>query len=177
MPVTVAQRGSGSPWAIVQSRAAVPLARPIAAGYRIRRSVTAIDQQVAGRWTRGDVARVTLVVDADTDMTWVVLDDPVPAGATILGGGLGRDSRLLADEGEAEDGAWPAFVERGYSGYRAYYEYVPKGRTSVQYTVRFNSSGEFVLPDTRVEALYAPEVFGASPNVPIRVEARAGESP
>ena len=49
------------------------------------------------------------LIDAQSDMTWVVVEDPVPAGATILGGGLGRDSQLLA-QGEARSGdAWPAF--------------------------------------------------------------------
>ena len=37
---------------------------------------------VAGRWTRGDVVRVRLEIDAQSDMSWVVVDDPVPAGAT-----------------------------------------------------------------------------------------------
>jgi uncharacterized protein YfaS (alpha-2-macroglobulin family) len=34
----------------------------------------------------------------------------------------------------------------------------------VEYTVRLNNAGTFGLPPTRVEALYAPSVFGAIPN-------------
>ena len=39
----------------------------------------------------------------------------------------------------------------------------------VEYTVRLNQDGEFSLPPTRVEAMYAPEMFGATPNPKIRV--------
>jgi len=40
----------------------------------------------------------------------------------------------------------------------------------VEYTVRLNNAGEFMLPETRVEAMYAPEMFGESPNAKFKVE-------
>jgi uncharacterized protein YfaS (alpha-2-macroglobulin family) len=43
---------------------------------------------------------------------------------------------------------------------------------AVEYTVRLNNAGEFALPPTRVEALYAPDVFGAAPNAKVTVGAR-----
>ncbi|HZV63470.1 MAG TPA: hypothetical protein VFG03_00975, partial [Telluria sp.] len=48
-------------------------------------------------------------------------------------------------------------------GFRAYYRYVPKGKFTVEYTVRLNNAGRFEMPATRVEAMYAPEVFGELP--------------
>jgi alpha-2-macroglobulin len=48
-------------------------------------------------------------------------------------------------------------------------EWVPKGRWTVEYTVRFNNAGTFELPATRVEALYAPEMFGELPNERIAI--------
>ena len=45
-------------------------------------------------------------------MAWVVVSDPVPAGATLLGSGLGRDS-AIATRGEQREGrAWLAYEER-----------------------------------------------------------------
>ena len=41
---------------------------------------------------------------------------------------------------------------------------MPKGRFSTEYTVRLNNPGTFQLPPTRVEAMYAPEMFGERPN-------------
>jgi uncharacterized protein YfaS (alpha-2-macroglobulin family) len=159
-----AQAGTGKPWLTVESRAAIPLKQPFSSGYRIVRTVSAIEQKVKGRWSRGDVLRVHLDLEAQSDMSWVVVDDPIPAGAAVLGTGLGRDSGLLA-RGEKKRGwVWPAFEERSFEAFRAYYAFVPKGRWSVEYTVRLNNPGHFELPPTRVEAMYAPEMFGEIPN-------------
>jgi hypothetical protein len=100
---------------------------------------------------------------------------PHPGGATILGSGLGRDSQI-ATQGEKRSGAgWPAFEERSFEVFRSYYEYLPKGTVKLEYTVRLNNVGNFALPPTRVEAMYAPEMFGEAPNARVVVEA-AGES-
>jgi uncharacterized protein YfaS (alpha-2-macroglobulin family) len=48
---------------------------------------------------------------------------------------------------------------------------VPKGNFKLEYTVRLNNVGEFALPPTRVEAMYAPEMFAESPNARVKVEA------
>ena len=125
-----------------------------------------------GKVSRGDVWRVRLTVDAEQEMSWVVLNDPIPAGARILGEGDGRDSRIAAmDERDGNYGkAWPAYIERTFGAYRAYYAYVPRGRFTIDYTLRLNNAGEFSLPATRVEAMYAPEVFGEVPNGKVLVE-------
>ncbi len=161
---TLVQDGHGKPWVTLQSIAAIPLKEPLSSGYRITREVTPIQQNVKGRWTRGDVARIHLEIEAQSDMSWVVVDDPIPAGATALGSGLGGDSTLVV-QGEKRMGwVWPAFEERTFESFRAYYRFVPKGRFVVEYTVRLNNAGEFRLPATRVEAMYAPEMFGELPN-------------
>jgi uncharacterized protein YfaS (alpha-2-macroglobulin family) len=118
------------------------------------------------------VARVRLELDAMQDATWVVVDDPVPAGATILGTGLGGQSQRFTQDEARRGAAWPAFEERRFEAFRAYYRYVPKGRWTVEYTVRFDNPGTFALPSTRVEAMYAPEAFGERPNAALTIEAR-----
>ena len=131
---------------------------------------TPLQQKETGKFSRGDLWRVTLSIDAEQDMTWVVVSDPIPAGSRILGEGDGRDSRIATlDEDRRARRLWPSFVERSFANFRAYYEVVPKGRFSIDYTLRINNAGEFALPPTRVEALYAPEMFGESPNAPVRV--------
>ena len=165
----VVQEGMGKPWLTVQSLAAIPLKAPLRAGYGIARSISAVEQKEKGKWSRGDVVKVRLEIDAQSDMTWVVVSDPVPGGATILGSGLGRDSQI-ATRGEQRAGsAWPAYEERGFEAFRSYYDYLPRGKHVVEYTVRLNNPGRFALPPSRVEAMYAPESFGESPNAPIEV--------
>ena len=153
----------------MQSLAAVPLTAPVRAGYDITRTVTAVEQKVPGRWSRGDIARVRIEVDAQSDMTWVVVSDPVPAGATLLGSGLGRDSGI-ATRGEKREGwSWPAFEERSFEAWRSYYDLLPRGKHVIEYSVRLNNPGRFALPPTRVEAMYAPEAFGELPNAALEV--------
>ena len=78
--------------------------QPLSSGYRITR--TRVRGGAEGRrasGSRGDVMRVRLELEAQSDMTWVVVNDPVPAGASVLGTGLGRDSQILA-AGEKKQG-------------------------------------------------------------------------
>ncbi|MDE2430968.1 MAG: hypothetical protein KGM99_19790, partial [Burkholderiales bacterium] len=149
---------------------------PFSAGFRIKKTWTPVVQKVAGKYNRGDVFRINIDVDAQTDMSWVVVSDPIPAGSSVLGSGLGRDSEIANTEpasasAEKDRGnAWPAYEEHSFEAYRSYFQYVPKGKFSLSYTVRLNNAGDFHLPATRVEAMYAPEMFGESPNAALSVK-------
>jgi uncharacterized protein YfaS (alpha-2-macroglobulin family) len=163
--LAISHQGSGKPWATVQLLAAIPDGPARNAGYRISRKVTPLQEKTPGKISRGDLWRVTLTVDADNDMTWVALSDPIPAGARIMGDGDGRDSAIASlGENREQRGMAPTYVERSFSAYRAYYAMLPKGRFSIDYTLRLNNAGSFALPPTRVEAMYAPDVFGEVPN-------------
>ena len=111
--LTVTHEGSGKPWLTLQSLAAVQLKAPFNAGYQISKTITPVEQAVKGQYTRGDVLRITLEVNASADMTWVAITDPIPGGATILGSGLGRDSQI-ATSGEKK----PLNGRRGLAGVR-----------------------------------------------------------
>lgn len=160
----VTQEGFGTVWVWTRSLAAVPVVEPVVAGYELQRSVTPVSQRHSGRWSVGDVYRVRLSINARSASTWAVISDPIPAGASVLGSGLGRDSSIeTRDEGDTK-GVTPSYVERGFSGYRAYFQYLPQGVTEVEYTVRLNTAGRFNLPPTRIEALYQPDVHGILPS-------------
>jgi hypothetical protein len=169
------QQGSGAPWLSVQSLAAVAITQPIRAGYGVKRSLIAVSRKDASRWSRGDVLRVRLEIDAQADMSWVVVSDPVPGGAALLGSGLGRDSAIAAGavvaggDDAASSSASIAYDERSFEAFRRYYAHMPRGRHVLEYTLRLNSVGRFALPPTRIEAMYAPESFGELPNAAIDV--------
>ena len=171
----LSQDGTGKPWVTVQSLAALPITAPFSSGYRISKNIVAVEQKQKGAYSRGDVLRITLDIDAQSDMTWVALSDPIPGGASLLGSGLGRDSAIASsgdNDSRARSNAWLAYEERSFEGYRAYYEFLPKGRTSISYTVRLNNAGDFNLPPTRAEAMYAPEMFGEIPNAKMTIKAQ-----
>ncbi len=162
-------RGQGAPYVTVSTLAAVPSKEAVQRGYGISRKLIPVERKDPHAWSRGDILRIRLEIEARDDLGWVVVEDPIPAGASILGSGLQRDSALLFAGGAGGDGAWPAWQERLFDVFRAYYEYVPRGRFSLEYTLRLNSDGLFSLPPTRVEAMYAPEVHGELPNAPLEV--------
>ncbi|MBV8468186.1 MAG: alpha-2-macroglobulin, partial [Burkholderiales bacterium] len=166
--LTLQQQGNGKPWAVVQARSAVPLTVPLNAGYRVEKHWEPVEAK-GKAFGRGDVWRVRLTIEAQADAGWVVVDDPIPAGSTLLGKGLGGESALLA-HGEKQEGDWPAFEERGETAYHAYYEGMSKGTHVIEYTIRLGTRGEFRLPATHVEAMYAPERFGETPNTNLRID-------
>ena len=152
--------GEGKPWVMILAEAAVRLKGAVSAGYRIRKTIVPVEQKDSDRYSRGDILRIDLEVDAISDMSWVVIDDAIPAGAGHL---VGRGP--VTTTGRSSDHTrYPVYIERPFEAYRAYFDFVPQGTFSTSYLIRLNHSGTFQQPPTRVEALYAPEMFGEIPN-------------
>ena len=168
-PLMLRQAGGAGPWAAVSVHAAVPLTQALFAGYKLEKSVSIVSQRNKGWLTRGDVIKITISVDATAERNWVVVSDPVPPGATIIGD-LGGQSGILAAAGASGGaGVQPVYVERGREAWRGYFDWVPAGRFTVSYAVRLNGTGRFSLPPTRVEAMYSPDIRAAVPNRGIAV--------
>jgi uncharacterized protein YfaS (alpha-2-macroglobulin family) len=163
--LTLGREGQGEVWASVISRAAVPLTQPFHAGYRLEKTLQPIEQKVKGKWSRGDMVKVSFGIEAGSDQTWVVLADPIPAGARILHASLRDDSGQNAGNYLA-----PSYVERRHEGYFAYFEFMPAGRHTISYVMQVNNPGLFQLTSTRVEALYAPDQYAELPNEPVQVD-------
>lgn len=169
-PLALSQSGGAGPWAMVQVKAAVPLNQPLSAGYRLTRKTEVVQARTKGVLTRGDVIRVTLTVEASADRNWVVINDPVPAGATVIGS-LGGQSEMLAQGGETA-GTQPSYVERGRDAWRGYFAWLPRGTHSVSYVMRLNAAGRLQLPPSKVEAMYSPEIRAAVPNATMVIAQR-----
>jgi uncharacterized protein YfaS (alpha-2-macroglobulin family) len=158
--------GTGKPWVHVQTTAAIPLKAAIDRGYLIQKSLHPVSQKTSGIWSVGDVVDVRIKIDAQADQAWVVVRDSIPAGASHLGSGLEGESSFL-DQTKAKGiraEAWPSeFAERAQGSFVAYAASVPKGTYLLSYRIRLNSAGQFKLSPTRVEAMYAKEMFGEIP--------------
>ncbi len=163
--MSVSHDGAGEPWVALVQRAAMPSTPGKVqvgpnGGFTLIKTITPVEQKVKGQWSRGDVARITIAFKGAQDQGWVVVDDPIPSGATILGGGLKNDSVLAAQPGDRSWWDRPRYIERTHEAYRAYYEWLWRNERKVEYTVRLNNEGTFNLPRTRVEAMYAPDAYG-----------------
>lgn len=163
VPIRLSHAGTGGPWAQIRISAAVPMKQPFFAGYRVSREVSFIQRRDPKKMSKGDVLRIRLTVDAGAERNWVVVSDPIPAGSTIVGD-LGGQSATLAAQASGGDGVSPSYVERGQDAWRGYYQWVPRGRFTVEYAVRLNAPGRFQMPPTRVQAMYSPEIRAALPN-------------
>lgn len=159
------QNGNGKPYVLVHTKAALPLKEKLESGMRIEKEILDESGGRKSSFKEGDLVRVRLKIHTEATLSWVALKDPIPAGANILGGGLGNDSRSGAEL--AKDDNWwssPTFVERKWEGYTAYFEYLPGGSVTLEYVYRINHTGTFVLPPTRIEAMYLPDQFAELPN-------------
>ncbi|WP_260597281.1 alpha-2-macroglobulin family protein [Sphingomonas endolithica] len=169
-PLRLSQASGLGPWAMIAVSAAVPLQQPLFAGYRMTKKVDVVQARNPGTLTRGDVLKVTITVEASAERNWVVVNDPIPAGATIVGD-LGGQSSMLGQV-TGTDGVQPSYVERHREAWRGYFAWVPRGSFTVAYTMRLNGAGRFSLPPTRVEAMYSPAIRAQVPNAPVTVAQR-----
>lgn len=162
--------GTGKPWIHFETLSAIPLKAPFDLGYKISRKISPVSQEIPGVWKRGDVANIEITIVAKVDQPWVVVKDPVPAGASHLGTGLDGSSNLLdkmpkANAAPGEIQFWPTeYEEKSHANYISYAAYLPKGTYRLNYRIRLNSAGEFKMPPSRVEAMYSPETFGEVPS-------------
>jgi hypothetical protein len=129
----------------------------------------------------GDVIRVDLTIIAPNDLYYVVVEDPLPAGAEGIDTGLATTSLLAMDPTLSRNS--PVFYgEDGEEFYSPYWwwwnwysrsemrdekvvlfaDYLPKGTYEYSYTMRATLPGDYHVLPTLATEFYFPEVFGRS---------------
>jgi hypothetical protein len=99
----------------------------------------------------------------------VAIDDPLPAGLEPVDTGLASTSQYLADalSSAGRDSSGPyisAWAREELRDDRALFflDQMPAGMYRFRYLARAISPGSFIVPPSKVEEMYAPEVFGRS---------------
>ncbi len=128
----------------------------------------------------GDVVRVDLTIIAPNDLYYVVVEDPLPAGAEAIDTGLATTSLLAMDpslhrtsrifwDGEGYDLPFYGWWWRWYSRSELrddrvvlFADYLPKGTYEYSYTMRATLPGDYHVIPTVASEFYFPEVFGRS---------------
>jgi alpha-2-macroglobulin len=173
--------GTGRPYGTVLIEAAIPVQGAIDQGYKLSKKLIPVSQSQAGKVTVGDVYRVEITIDAAQSMTWVAMSDTIPAGASILGSLRTSEVELKKSEQAATKPsndssrwsyAWLAFEEQRFDSYRIFYEFLPKGITTLSYSFRVSQAGILKVPASRIEAMYKPSVYGLLPNADWAVVAK-----
>jgi len=121
----------------------------------------------------GDVVQVRLTIIAPHDLYYVVVEDPLPAGAEAIDTSL--ETTSLVEQGpelyrEAEDEDWYWFYRWWWRWYSRsemrddkvvlFADYLPAGTYEYVYTFRATLPGEYQVIPTTAHEFYFPEVFG-----------------
>lgn len=106
----------------------------------------------------GTLAKVTVTVATPQHRSFVVIDDPLPAGWEIVNTTFETTGR---GPGNDEERTW-WFDHQEYRDDRALFfaNELPAGVHRATYLVRATSFGTYAMPSTYVEQMYEPEVFG-----------------
>jgi hypothetical protein len=125
----------------------------------------------------GDVIRVDLTIIAPHDLYYIVVEDPLPAGAEAIDTGLATTSMLAASPN-----LQPRYSDSGEAVYPYYWwwwnwydrselrdekvvlfaDYLYRGTYEYSYTMRATLPGEYKVIPTVANEFYFPEVFGRS---------------
>jgi hypothetical protein len=145
------------------------------------------------RFRGGDLVLTDLVVVTPSPRDFVVIDDPLPAGFEAIDSGLANTARWLAVPGSGgEPGAVDcagcdregddalahgrAFLSSWFRNElrddRALFfvDHMAAGMYHYRYLARATTRGAFVVPPTKAEQMYVPEVFGRTAATRVEVE-------
>ena len=117
---------------------------------------------------------------ADAQRTSVALVDPLPAGLEAVNPALAVSTTTPPEEGDGGPipidccwyWGWNWFEHQNLRDDRveAFASYLPGGTYEYTYIARATTPGEFVVPPTKAEEMYAPEVFGRSASARVVVD-------
>jgi uncharacterized protein YfaS (alpha-2-macroglobulin family) len=163
---------------------------PLEAGFFVEKSLHAVTPEALGKGVvgappgvasevaAGALVMVDLAVVTPAPREFVVLDDALPAGLEAIDPKLFTTADWLKNTGFADDASCTdcnaGDGEDFAPGYRQLYtrsevrddrvlffsDELPAGLSHFRYLARATTLGHFVLPPTRAEEMYAPEVFG-----------------
>lgn len=141
------------------------------AASEVQSALATIPKKTADAVGAGELVIVDLLFESAEPRDQVVVDDPLPAGLEALDYGIDTTSQAARDaEGTRDDTktVWLGTTFRAADSRRevrddrvlTFYRHIEPGMYRVQYLARATSIGTFVVPPTRIEAMYAPEVYG-----------------
>jgi hypothetical protein len=117
----------------------------------------------------GDVIRVDLTIIAPNDLYYVVVEDPLPAGAEAIDTGLATTSLLAMDPTLSRQDSpywwwwrWYSRSELRDEKVVLFADYLAKGTYEYSYTMRATLPGDYHVIPTLATEFYFPEVFGRS---------------
>jgi len=145
---------------------------PLDRGFVVERRYEAVDdegdvwQDDDGVWhiKAGAEVRIKITMVNDTRRTNMALIDQLPAGLEPSNPALAVTADVAPEEAEDLWWLWTWYEHQNLRDDRAeaYAGYLWAGTHEYSYVARATTPGTFVVPPSRAEEIYAPEVFGRS---------------
>jgi uncharacterized protein YfaS (alpha-2-macroglobulin family) len=128
----------------------------------ISSGLAAVYERGQVEFSAGDLVLNDVIVVAPTPRQFVVVEDPLPAGMEAVNQNFVTTSQNLAVGSATPEGFSYAWHSSELRDDRALFfvDTMPAGLYRFRYLSRATTRGSFVVPPTRVEEMYAPEVFG-----------------
>jgi Large extracellular alpha-helical protein len=114
----------------------------------------------SGPVASGESVVFDITVKNRTQLSYVVVNVPVPAGLEPVQENLGKGHSASAMAGEG--GYWISYQEKRRDRVLLFADVLAPGRHSHTIQLRATTPGRYALPPARAEAMYTPEVYGRS---------------
>ena len=129
----------------------------------------------ADEFEPGEKYIVEVTVSTDQERSFVVLDDPVPAGLKVLNPRFKTGQQLDMEKSSRDSkwgGYWGNFYRSEYYFDRVevFADYLRRGEHTWKYLVIATNAGVYTVPNTVCHEMYNPEVFGRSDNRKIEIK-------
>lgn len=157
-----------------------------AKGFTVTKTVVNTDG--SGEIKVGDLVKVTVLLEAkNRSQQYVVLDDPLPAGLVAINTAFKSEEPVSHREDGADERGddpfdyfgpgnvlrfRPNFFEIREDRVLAFRDEVWTGPQMFEYYARAVCQGTFIMPATKVAAMYSPEVHGYSPQGRLIIKGR-----
>lgn len=146
-------------------------------GFSLVKDVTSLDGKPLDSIRAGTLAMVTLKVILPQESLFVVVEDPLPAGFEAVNPAFQTESEERQNLLEKLSGStgwrrwWQGFnhIEMHDDRVLLFADSLTPGIHTHRYLVRALTYGTFSAPGTKIEEMYAPEVFGRSEEMTIKI--------
>jgi hypothetical protein len=145
-------------------------------GFAVYKKIESLDGKPLESIKAGTLVVVTLQVAVPKESLFIVVHDPLPAGFEAVNPSFLTESedaqRKLEKLEESDEGDWwEGFnhIEMHDNRVLLFADSLRAGIHTHRYLVRALTFGQFTMPGTKAEEMYAPEVFGRSAEQAVRI--------
>ncbi len=145
-------------------------------------ALSVVPRETLAKFHGSDLVLADVVVVTPKPRRFVVVDDPLPAGFEAIDMRLATSTRRPGtgfgggsfNEDDEDGDAYGAHYTKEVRDDRVLFfvDALPAGVYRYRYLARATSLGTFVVPPTRAEEMYAPEVFGRTGASSVSVSAK-----